>query len=251
MLTLILLSIKGFFFGIIKYTALFFSLILIGALSTFATLRFFTSGDEVQVPNLVGKDPVEAIQVCNQHGLQLKILSQKRYSTAVAADKIVIQEPEPKSRIKRGRSIQVYLSLGPEKILVPDLVGQTTRVARMTLEQNNLQAGKIIYVSLAEAGPDQIVAQFPLAGTQVTTIRLVDIVANNSLSSDANVYVMPDVIGQSVTEVSQFFKDAGLRVGSSQSVDYPGIDAGTIVKQSPPAGYKVTADTYISLYYSK
>lgn len=203
------------------------------------------------MPNLIGKDPVEAIQVCNHTGLQLKILPQKRYSTTVAADRIVVQEPEPKSRIKRGRSIEVYLSLGPEKIIVPDLIGQTTRVARMTLEQNNLQTGKIIYVSLAEAGPDQIVAQFPLAGTQVTTVRLVDVVANNSLSSAGDVYVMPDVIGRSVTEVNQFFREVGLRVGSSQGVDYPGIAAGTIVKQSPPAGYKVTADFSISLYYSK
>lgn len=202
------------------------------------------------MPNLIGKDAVEAIQVCNHTGLQLKILPQKRYSTTVAADRIVLQQPEPKSRIKRGRSIEVYLSLGPEKIIVPDLIGQTTRVARMTLEQNNLQTGKIIYVS-AEAGPDQIVAQFPLAGTQVTTVRLVDVVANNSLSSAADVYVMPDVIGRSVTEVNQFFREAGLRVGSSQGVDYPGIEAGTIVKQSPPAGYKVNADSLISLYYSK
>jgi len=51
--------------------------------------------------------------------------------------------------------------------------------------------------------------------------------------------------------VNDYFKDAGLRVGLSQGVDYPGIASGTIVKQSPPAGYKVSKDTFISLYYSK
>ena len=33
--------------------------------------------------------------------------------------------------------------------------------------------------------------------------------------------------------------------------DYPGIPPGTIVKQAPPAGYKVGADTPIALTYSE
>jgi eukaryotic-like serine/threonine-protein kinase len=245
------LTVKGVFFGIFKYTALFFSLMLVGALSTFATLHFFTSGDEVSVPDLTGKDPVEAIQILNRKGLQLKILPQKRYSTAVAADRIVLQEPGAKTRIKQGRSIEVYLSLGPEKIIIPDLTGQTTRVARMMLEQYSLNPGKIIYVSSSGAQADQILAQFPLPGTQVTTVRTVNMLANSNLRMGPNVFVMPDVIGKPVSEVSDFFRQAGLRIGSTQAVDYAGITAGSIVKQSPPAGYKVTADSFISLYYSK
>jgi beta-lactam-binding protein with PASTA domain len=42
-----------------------------------------------------------------------------------------------------------------------------------------------------------------------------------------------------------------MRVGLTQPVDYPGIAPGTVVKQAPPAGYRVTKDTFIGLYYSK
>ncbi|PWT90137.1 MAG: hypothetical protein C5B54_07720 [Acidobacteria bacterium] len=243
------MTLRGCFFGIIKYTIFFVSLMVVGALSTFLTLRFFTSGDEVVVPDLTGKQPVEAIQILNQQGLQLKILPQKRYSDSVAKDRILLQDPRASVKIKSGRSITVYLSLGPEKVIVPDLTGQSSRVATMMLEQHGLQVGKLIYVSSAAMEGDQVMAQYPLPGTEVSGVRTVNLLVNNLQTGP--VYVMPDVIGRTYSIVNDYFKDAGLRVGLSQGVDYPGIASGTIVKQSPPAGYKVSKDTFISLYYSK
>lgn len=245
------MSVRGFFFGIIKFVLHAGALMMVGALSTFITLRFFTSGDEVIVPNLVGKDAVEAIRLLNQEGLQLKILPQKRYSKEVPSEHIVSQDPPSKTKIKAGRSIEVYISLGPEKIIVPDITGQTTRVATMTLEQNKLLPGKIVYVSSPNAESDQVLAQFPLPGTEVTDVRMVNLLANTSTYINPNSFVMPDLIGKPVSEVSSFFKDAGLRIGSTQAIDYPGIAPGTVVKQSPPAGYKVSTNTPISLYFSK
>ena len=87
----------------------------------------------------------------------------------------------------------------------------------------------------------QVLAQFPLPGTVVTDVRVVSILANNSMYVNPKSFVMPDVIGKPVDDVSSFFKGAGLRVSSSQPIDYPGIAQGTVVKQSPPAGYKVSA----------
>src|SRR5262249_53971573 len=107
-----LMSIKGFFAGIIKYTLLIISLMVVGAVSTFVTLQLFTSSGQVTVPDLTGKDPVEAIQALNKEGLSLKILPQKRYDDKIPAEKIVAQNPLGGTRIKQGRSIEVYISLG-------------------------------------------------------------------------------------------------------------------------------------------
>jgi eukaryotic-like serine/threonine-protein kinase len=244
------MTIKGFFVGIIKFTLLIISLMLVGALSTFVTIRLFTAGDEVVVPDLTGKDPVETLQIVKDHSLQLKVQKQKRYSDKVAADHVVAQNPGPRQKIKQGRSIEVYLSLGPEKAIVPDLAGQTARVATMTLEQRGLQQGRIIYVTSPASQPDEVLAQFPVKGTELTGTRAVDILVNSAIENGP-VYVMPDVIGRNIEEISGAFRRTGLRVGVSQPVEYPGVEAGTIVKQNPPAGYKVTADTFIGLYYSK
>jgi len=244
------MSFRGFFFALIKYSLLVFSLMVVGALSTFVTLRFFTSGDEVAVPDLTGQNPVQAIRILDQAGLQLKILPQKRYSDRVPADKIVAQKQDANTKIKQGRSIEVYISLGPEKAIVPELTGQTTRVATMTLEQQGLQQGKIIYVASPEASSDQILAQYPIPGTVLTDNRTVNLLVNNSIAG-VGVYVMPDVIGKQVSFVENYFRSAGLRVGLTQAVEYHGIEPGTVVKQAPPAGYKVSTDTLIGLYYSK
>ena len=243
--------IKRFFFGIIKYTALFISLMLVGALSTFLTLRLFTTGDQVTVPDLTGKDPVEAIQLLNLKGLQLKILPQKRFHDKIPAEKIVAQQPSAGTKIKEGRSIEVYLSLGPEKVIVPDLIGQTTRVAGMTLGQYQLQPGRIMYVAAPGAQPDAVIAQYPLPGTQVTNVRAVNLLSNSISAPSSEVYVMPDLIGRNALAVSEFLKTAGFRVGASQPIDYPGIIPGTVVKQAPPAGYKISKDTVINLYVSR
>jgi serine/threonine-protein kinase len=244
------MTIKGFFFGLLKFIGHVFLLMVVGAFSTFLTLRFFTAGDQVVVPDLKGKGAVEAIQILKNQGLSLKIYPQKRYSDSVPADKILVQKPEAKQKIKQGRSIEVYLSLGPEKAIVPDLSGQTTRVATMTLGQRGLHQGKVLYVSKPGAEADQVLAQYPVPGTELVGTRTVDMLVNTNPDATV-VFVMPDLIGKSVTEVSDYLQKAGLRVGVSQAVDYPGVVTGTIVKQNPPAGYKVSTETFIGLYYSK
>jgi eukaryotic-like serine/threonine-protein kinase len=244
------MSIRNFFVGLVKFMLHVFLLMVVGAISTFITLRLFTAGDTVVVPDLKGKSAAEAIQVLKNDGLQLKIYPQKRYSAHVPADKILAQKPEAKQKIKRGRSIEVYLSLGPEKAIVPDLFGETTRVASMTLEQRGLHQGKVLYVAKPGAEPDQVLAQYPAPGTELVGMRTVDMVVNTA-NQNMQVFVMPDLIGKPVTDVTTALEDAGLRVGVSQPVDYPGVEAGTIVKQNPPAGYKVSTDTFIGLYYSK
>lgn len=245
------MSLKRLLIVCIKLLGLFVSLMLVGGMSTFITLWLSTSGDQVVVPDLKGKDPVEAIQMLGHEGLQLKIFPQKRWDDKIPADRIVAQEPVANSTIKQGRSVRVYLSLGPQKIVVPDVVGQTTRVGNMSLEQNNLHSGRIIYVTYPGAEPDEIIAQYPLSGTEVTTLRAVDLLANNGQADVSQAFVMPDVIGQKADQVQDFFRSSGLRVASSQPVFYPGIQPGVIVKQSPPAGYKLTRDSYIGLFYSR
>lgn len=244
------MTIKNLFIGLLKFIGHVFLLMMVGAFSTFLTLRFFTAGDQVIVPDLKGKGAVEAIQILKPEGLQLKIYPQKRYSDTVPAEKILAQKPEAKQKIKRGRSIEVYLSLGAEKAIVPDLLGQTARVATMTLGQRGLHQGKILYVSKPGAEVDQILAQYPTAGTELVGTRTVDMLVNTA-SSTSLIFVMPDLIGRSISDVTTDLQKAGLRVGVSQAVDYPGVTAGTIVKQNPPAGYRVSTDTFIGLYYSK
>ena len=244
------MTVKSFFIGVIKFIGHAFLLMVVGAFSTLITLSLFTSGGDVTVPDLTGKQPFEAIQILKEKGLQLKIHPQKRYSNTVKADQVLTQKPPPRQKIKQGRSIEVYISLGPEKAIVPDLLGQTTRVATMTLGQRGLHQGRILHVTKPGADQDEILAQYPAPGTELVGSRTVDLLVNTG-GDTRGIFVMPDVIGKSLSDVSGYFQSAGLRVGVSQAVDYPGVATGTIVKQNPPAGYKVSVDTFIGLYYSK
>jgi beta-lactam-binding protein with PASTA domain len=121
----------------------------------------------------------------------------------------------------------------------------------MTLGQYQLQPGRIMYVAAPGAQPDAVIAQYPLPGTEVTNVRAVNLLTNSISAPSSEVYVMPDLIGRNALAVSEFLKGSGFRVGTSQPIDYPGIIPGTVVKQAPPAGYKISKDTVINLYVSR
>ncbi|MBN2173397.1 MAG: hypothetical protein JW731_04655 [Bacteroidales bacterium] len=59
---------------------------------------------------------------------------------------IVMQEPVPGSKVKKGRNIYVTIVASmPETVIMPDLRDLTLRQAINILESNKLKAGKLIY----------------------------------------------------------------------------------------------------------
>jgi serine/threonine-protein kinase len=67
----------------------------------------------------------------------------------------------------------------------------------------------------------------------------------------AATYVMPDVIGMDGTRAETALRGAGLRVTIVGSQAYPGVPAGTVVRQQPASGYQVGPADAISLEVSR
>ena len=106
-------------------------LVAVALLSAIATMHFAIHGAEVQVPALKGMTVAEARSQTSGLGLDLDV-DNRYYSGDVAAGHILSQSPEPGSVVRREWRVRVSESLGPQKVEVPETVGQQERVKFLT-----------------------------------------------------------------------------------------------------------------------
>jgi serine/threonine-protein kinase len=227
-------------------------LVLAGALAvTFLvffglSMRAALRTREVKVPSLVGRSVSDATAAMNELGLPISVDENRRSDEKVPAGRIMQQDPAAGLSARRGRTIHVWVSSGPRAITVPVLVGQTERTARIRLEQDGLQIASISEFRSPDYPTDAIVAQDPPAGSRAPAVALL-----LNRGEAATTYVMPDVIGMEGDKVAQALRGRGFRVAIVGSQPYPGVPAGTVVRQQPPGGFQVGPADAISLEVSR
>ena len=64
-------------------------------------------------------------------------------------------------------------------------------------------------------------------------------------------FVMPDLIGRRATSVITWLREAGLNVTDVNYKPYLGVEPGTVLRQTPPSGYRVTPRAAVTLDVSR
>ena len=64
-------------------------------------------------------------------------------------------------------------------------------------------------------------------------------------------YVMPDLIGVAAEAAAEVLRARGFRVTVVGDHPYPGLPAGTVLRQSPQAGFQIAPGEAISLEVSR
>jgi len=249
-------------------------LLLIALFSAVTTMRLAIHGREVRVPNLHGMTILQAQETANGNGLIVSV-EDKFYSSEVPPGKIISQVPSANSKVRRGWRLRVAESLGPQRVAIPDLVGETERAATMNLRRRGLDLATIAAVPAPGLPPDQVIAQEPTPSAgEVLSPKISILLAQAPASPE---YVMPNFVGRQLAEVKDKIAKAGLQIASvsvqAPAIPAPSVDAsapqtspappaasaqvaapvkpvpvsGIISSQSPPAGSRVTADTQIRL----
>src|SRR6266852_5281229 len=126
-------------------------------LSAVIAMRFAIQGREVDMPNLVGKPSADAQAILQGRGLQLKILD--RVYSELPANTVARQSPPAGEHMKVSQDAHVVLSLGPQNVTIPALVGESIRVARIQLLQAGLQLGEVTAYPAVAALSDGVLQQ--------------------------------------------------------------------------------------------
>jgi beta-lactam-binding protein with PASTA domain len=230
--------------------ALFIILAIIAfGLSTYVSFTFFIRGRSVSTPNLVGKPVNDAKAICSDLGVTLRVDEHRRNSDRIAAGNVVWQNRTPGTTnlIKRGSEIHVELSAGPLVLRVPELDGQSPRVALLLLSRQNLKLGSLAYADAG--GKPGIVGEDPPKNTVVAAQEPVSLLVN--MPGPPAAYVMPDLIDQRLDVVRPSLEQRGLNISTVKFEAYPGIADGIIIRQFPLRGAPVSGRDAITVVVSK
>lgn len=232
---------------IFKIVFFLITLAFVGLLSAYITMNIIIGGKATKVPDLKGKDIKEALKITSRYELNLSISENKRYDDSIPPDHIIAQNPEAGSRIKKGRKIEVILSMGTEKIDCPSFIGQTERESVLLIQQLNLRIGhsSTIY---NRTFPEKIIAQYPNPGTKLSRGTPIDLLVNKHIEP---YYIMPDLIGKNLDEVINFFNKFTIRIGGIKIEEYPNLPSKVIIKQQPQIGFPFKPSEIISITISK
>jgi len=247
------------------------ALLVVAVMFAFLAMRLAIHGREVSVPSLEGKSDADAAAMAKSLGLNLSV-ENRFYSGAIAPNHVLSQSPIAGARVRRGWQVRVTESLGGQKVAVPDMTGQTERPASLMLRRLQLELGTVAH--LPAPGPAGVVlTQSPppnSAGLNGPRVAL--LVSDDEAGQAAAAYVMPSIVGMTLTAAQVRLATVGLHIASATEPDAAAAAAvatdpnaapaqatdaapvavsatpfsvnATIVSQSPQPGHKVTrADT--------
>lgn len=248
-----------------RFVILALVLVIVAMLSALTAMRFAIHGQEVAVPSLVGLTPADAERNVGAVGLQVSI-ERQYYSPSVPEGKIMSQLPLPGTKVRPGWQIRVAESLGPTRVAIPDVTGQSEHAADLNIRRRGLEISSTAQVETVGIPADQVLAQSPPANaTQVLAPKISLLI---TAPPEPQAFVMPSFIGQTLGNVSRTLLDAGFKLGSVSVAIPPTAPvpadatnavstaipvtpaqpspASIIVSQSPAAGQKMFAGASVS-----
>jgi beta-lactam-binding protein with PASTA domain len=212
-------------------------------LSALVAMRYAIQGREVVLPDVVGKTQQQAQQQLAGIGVGLKV--EDRVFSNLPVDQVVRQSPPPATHVKAGADEHVVLSLGPQKVTIPDLSGNSERAARIELLRSDMQLGEESTAYLPGVPEDTIVEQDPAPGTTNATSPHENLLV--SAGAPPAAYVMPELDGSQLGPAEARLAAAGLKVGKLTLEQAPGVQHGVILDQIPTRGTRVDATVQIEL----
>ncbi len=219
----------------------------LGLLSAGLALRLAIKSGEVTLPDIEGQNIVTALEQLNSLNLRLEIEDQQ-FHNKIPLNHIITQRPAGNSRIKSGRKVKIVLSRGAKRISVPSLAGKSWYEAQTILRKKGFAVGRISNVYHSEPA-QKILGQSPPAGTLISTGEKVNLLLSRGPRPDF--YLMPDFMGQELSQVRRQLKIIKLSSGRIKHKVYQGVSPGIVVNQSPPAGFRIQQGKSVDLTVSQ
>jgi beta-lactam-binding protein with PASTA domain len=198
---------KAFF----RFIFLTLVLLVVALVSALTAMRFAIHGREVAIPDLVGKSPAEARKIADAAGFQMNV-ERQYYSPTVPEGKILSQLPAPGTKVRRGWQIRVAESLGPQRVEIPNVLGESQRAAQINIVRRGLDVGAVAQIGMRGPPADQVLGQSPPPNASGIAAPKISLLTTEAALPQA--FLMPNFTGQALGGVTLVLQDAGFRLGS-------------------------------------
>ncbi|MDR0363982.1 MAG: PASTA domain-containing protein [Bacteroidales bacterium] len=229
---------------------IFLAIAVLGALliATLLSLKTFTRhGEEILLPDFEGESIVSLQSFVKENNLRYAIIDSV-YNDDLTPGTIVLQDPYPHSKVKKGRKIYVsVVSSLPESVIMPNVVNLSVRQAVSLIYGNDLTIDKLIFRSGFDKNSvqEQLVDDETVEGgaklKKFTPVTLIVSAGNR-----ASFTKTPDIVGLTKDEAIQRIYQHSFNVGTilGNNVNLTGLK---VVSQAPkssnintyPLGYKI------------
>ncbi|WP_406071742.1 Stk1 family PASTA domain-containing Ser/Thr kinase [Micromonospora sp. NBC_01638] len=205
---------------------------------------WFGVGRYTDAPQLVSLNKAEAQAQADRAGLILEY-GEPRFDEKAPKDSVLGQSPTSATKIVKGGTITLTLSLGPERFPVPDVIGKEFELAEADLVNAKLVVAKgaARYDDSLPAGV--VVDSSPKVGTEVKRGAKITLI----LSRGRAPVTVPNLVGKSLAEAQATLAQLNLvPVETYKDSDKPRDE---ILGQSPADGAGVEKGTQVKLDVSK
>jgi eukaryotic-like serine/threonine-protein kinase len=189
------------------------------------------------VPQVNGLPVAQAETQVRQAGLVPKVVTQS--SSTISKGDVISTNPPNGNKVPAHTVVTLYVSGGPSKIAVPNVVGLSQTSAENKLSQFNVKT-QTDSASTKPAGT--VVRQNPAGGTQLLPGSTVVIYVSGGGSQ------VPDVRNNTAATARQILQNDGFQVNTVTATGPPGTLPGLVFNQSPSPGSSASPGSTVTIY---
>jgi len=201
-------------------------------------------GSKVIVPSLAGLTVKEATSELADLGLDLKV-EREEFSEDIPENRVIKSSPAGGGRISPDGTVEVTISKGKERYIVPTLQGLKMEIAEGLIKDNNLVVGEIIEEFSSEFPKGFIMRSSPAAGERIKRDSQVTLY----LSKGVEQVGISSYQGKSGEQALNELTEAGFEV-ETKYVFNEDLPIGAVVSQIPSGG-DIDKGSVITLTVSK
>lgn len=206
-----------------------------------------SNGEEsltVAVPDVSGQSESAAQKTLEDANLVVD--SESKYDDHIEAGKVISTDPAAGMEVEEGTHVKMYVSMGVEKVEVPQITGITSEEAQAALAAVGLIGGSVTEEYSEEYDAGYVISQGKSAGSKLEKGSAVDYVVSKGSSK----VEVPDLYGMTMTEAQQALSDLGLVSGAVTSGGHSDLPEGQVMSQTIAPGSHVDRGTAIDFQTS-
>ncbi len=205
---------------------------------------FVRKGEEIVVPNVCNMPLDSATAILKKAGLQ-SVVTERRYDRIIEEGRVIIQEPLPDTKVKKGRIINLSISLGLEKIVLPVLSGLDYQKAKQIIDRLGLVVSDIDSLYSDSISEGKIIGTIPEAESELKKGDDINLIISRGI-----ILKIPSLIGLKLDEAKRTLKALNLILGSVTEIEGTG-EKGTVVVQNPQPDQVVNVGDTVDLIIVK
>ncbi|GHI06370.1 serine/threonine protein kinase [Streptomyces cellostaticus] len=201
----------------------------------------------ISAPNFVGNSYTTAQKMAENSDLKLAQPTRKPCA-AQPKGNVCSQDPKPGADVKKGDTINLVVSTGAPKVVVPSVVGKSFADAEATLGSDKYQFD---VVKKEEVSPEQagtVLKQDPVLGTEVQKGSKITLTV---AKAEEKVTVPGDLVGKSCDDAKAELQNLGLAPNCADTPTNDPNQDGKVISTNPAAGQQLSKNTPIVINVGK